>query len=95
MSNPNRVRSLIGVFAAANTFEFHRKDAKGYDFLTKAIIKLNGVNPQVAARIITPLIQFKKFDLERQALMRQSLENILAIDELSKDLYEKVTKALS
>ncbi|MCL1094253.1 aminopeptidase N [Shewanella kaireitica] len=95
MSNPNRVRSLIGVFAAANTFEFHRKDAKGYDFLTKAIIKLNKVNPQVAARIITPLIQFKKFDLERQALMRKSLESILAIDELSKDLYEKVTKALS
>lgn len=95
MSNPNRVRSLIGVFAAGNTFEFHRKDAKGYDFLTKAIIELNTVNPQVAARIITPLIQFKKFDLERQALMRQSLENILAIDELSKDLYEKVTKALS
>ncbi|MEZ9821302.1 aminopeptidase N [Shewanella sp. 10N.286.45.A1] len=95
MSNPNRVRSLIGVFAAANTFEFHRKDAKGYDFLTKAIIKLNKVNPQVAARIITPLIQFKKFDQQRQALMRKSLEDILAIDELSKDLYEKVTKALS
>jgi aminopeptidase N len=95
MSNPNRVRSLIGVFAAANTFEFHRKDAKGYEFLTKAIIKLNKVNPQVAARIITPLIQFKKFDLARQALMRKSLQEILAIDDLSKDLYEKVTKALS
>ena len=95
MSNPNRVRSLIGVFAATNTFEFHRKDAKGYDFLTKAIIKLNKVNPQVAARIITPLIQFKKFDQQRQTLMRKSLEDILAIDELSKDLYEKVTKALS
>ncbi|QQX82173.1 aminopeptidase N [Shewanella sp. KX20019] len=95
MSNPNRVRSLIGVFAAANTFEFHRKDAKGYEFLTKAIIKLNTVNPQVAARIITPLIQFKKFDLERQALMRRSLQEILAISDLSKDLYEKVTKALS
>ncbi|MFT5789443.1 MAG: aminopeptidase N [Shewanella sp.] len=95
MSNPNRVRSLIGIFAAVNTLEFHRKDAKGYEFLTKAIIKLNKVNPQVAARIITPLIQFKKFDLERQTLMRKSLQDILAIDELSKDLYEKVTKALS
>ncbi|MCL1048088.1 aminopeptidase N [Shewanella abyssi] len=95
LSNPNRVRSLIGVFAAANTFEFHRKDGQGYEFLTKAIIKLNTVNPQVAARIITPLIQFKKFDLERQALMRSSLQEILAINDLSKDLYEKVTKALS
>jgi len=95
LSNPNRVRSLVGVFAAANTFQFHRKDGKGYAFLTQVIIALNTVNPQVAARIITPLIQFKKFDLDRQALMRASLEAILAIDSLSKDLYEKVTKALS
>ncbi|WOT03783.1 aminopeptidase N [Shewanella youngdeokensis] len=95
MSNPNRVRSLIGVFAAANTFEFHRLNGKGYQFLTSAIIELNKVNPQVAARMITPLIQFKKFDLVRQDLMKASLQQILAIDDLSKDLYEKVTKALS
>lgn len=94
-NNPNRVRSLIGAFAAANTFEFHRNDGVGYQFLANAIIKLNSVNPQVAARIITPLIQFKKFDASRQTLMKQELQRILAVENLSKDLYEKVTKALA
>ncbi|ABZ76922.1 aminopeptidase N [Shewanella halifaxensis HAW-EB4] len=94
-NNPNRVRSLIGAFAAGNTFEFHRRDGQGYQFLTDAIIKLNKLNPQVAARIITPLIQFKKFDSQRQLLMRNELQRILATEELSKDLYEKVTKALA
>ncbi|MGS0680780.1 aminopeptidase N [Shewanella sp. 125m-7] len=94
-NNPNRVRSLIGTFAAGNTFEFHRLDGAGYRFLTDAIIKLNTLNPQVAARIITPLIQFKKFDATRQGLMKNELQRILCIDGLSKDLYEKVTKALA
>ncbi|MCL1137142.1 aminopeptidase N [Shewanella pneumatophori] len=94
-NNPNRVRSLIGIFAAANTFEFHRKDGLGYEFLADAIVKLNTLNPQVAARIITPLIQFKKFDSERQQLMTQQLNRILKVENLSKDLYEKVTKALA
>ncbi|WP_076413628.1 aminopeptidase N [Shewanella sp. UCD-KL12] len=94
-SNPNRVRSLIGSFAAANLVQFHKVDGSGYDFLTDAIIKLNKVNPQVAARIITPLIQFKKFDSVRQELMKASLQRILALPELSKDLFEKVSKALA
>jgi aminopeptidase N len=93
-SNPNRVRSLVGAFAAANIVQFHRRDGKGYDFLTETIIKLNKLNPQVAARLITPLIQFKKFDLHRQALIKASLERILSLPELSTDLYEKVSKTL-
>ncbi|MEC4724327.1 aminopeptidase N [Shewanella sp. D64] len=93
-SNPNRVRSLVGAFAAANIIQFHRHDGKGYNFLTETIIKLNKLNPQVAARLITPLIQFKKFDQHRQALMKSCLERILALPELSTDLYEKASKAL-
>ncbi|MCG9696496.1 aminopeptidase N [Shewanella sp. Isolate11] len=94
-SNPNRVRSLFGAFAALNTCVFHRQDGEGYQLLTEVIIKLNQLNPQVAARIITPLIQFKKFDQGRQQLMQASLQRILALPDLSKDLYEKVTKALA
>lgn len=94
-SNPNRVRSLFGAFSAANTEVFHRDDGAGYKLLTDVIVKLNTLNPQVAARIITPLIQFKKFDKSRQELMKASLESILNLPNLSKDLYEKVTKALA
>ncbi|WP_394205812.1 aminopeptidase N [Shewanella waksmanii] len=94
-SNPNRVRSLIGAFAAANTFEFHAEDGSGYQFLLSALEKLNTLNPQVAARIITPLIQFKKYDLSRQQKMRATLQALLDLDNLSKDLFEKVSKALA
>jgi aminopeptidase N len=94
-SNPNRVRSLIGAFAAANTYQFHRADGEGYRYLTKILVKLNKSNPQVASRMITPLIQFAKFDQHRQQLMKQYLAELKALPDLSKDLYEKVTKSLA
>ncbi|MCL1078485.1 aminopeptidase N [Parashewanella spongiae] len=93
--NPNRVRSLLGTFAAANIEQFHRADGRGYEFITETLKLLNGVNPQVAARIITPLIQFSKFDELRQAKIKHCLQGLLDLPNLSKDLYEKVSRALS
>ncbi|WP_198780149.1 aminopeptidase N [Shewanella putrefaciens] len=95
MSNPNRVRALIGSFAAGNIYQFHRADGKGYAFLTECLITLNKLNPQVAARMVTPLIQFGKFDKARQSQIRACLGQLLALPELSKDMYEKVSKALA
>ncbi|MCK7629487.1 aminopeptidase N [Shewanella sp. JNE10-2] len=95
MSNPNRVRSLIGSFAAGNIDQFHRADGKGYAFLTECLITLNQLNPQVAARMVTPLIQFSKFDLARQMHIKACLAQLLALPDLSKDMYEKVSKALA
>lgn len=95
MSNPNRVRALIGSFAAGNVYQFHRMDGKGYAFLTECLITLNQLNPQVAARMVTPLIQFGKFDKSRQLQMKACLTQLLALPELSKDMYEKVSKALA
>ncbi|MFQ6371070.1 aminopeptidase N [Shewanella sp. YIC-542] len=94
MGNPNRVRALLGTFAAANVAQFHRADGAGYRFMTEIIKQLNSSNPQVAARIITPLIQFGKLDAQRQQQIRQCLQQLLALPDLSRDLYEKVTKAL-
>ncbi|MGK0407916.1 MAG: aminopeptidase N [Shewanella psychromarinicola] len=93
-SNPNRIRSLIGAFVAANTYQFHRADGEGYRYLTKILVKLNKTNPQVASRMITPLIQFAKFDQQRQQLMKQCLVELKSLPDLSTDLYEKVTKSL-
>ncbi|WP_261925097.1 aminopeptidase N [Shewanella sp. NFH-SH190041] len=95
MQNPNRVRALIGSFAAGNTAQFHRKDGQGYQFLTDCLIELNKVNPQVAARIMIPLIQFSKFDATRQQQMKACLAQLQAMPDLARDLYEKVEKALA
>ncbi|MFO6425391.1 aminopeptidase N [Motilimonas sp. KMU-193] len=94
IKNPNRTRSLIGSFVAANTAIFHAKDGSGYAFLGDILLQLNKINPQVAARLITPLIQFKQLDQGRQELMIAQLKRLLAEPELANDLFEKVTRGL-
>ncbi len=95
MSNPNRVRSLVGAFASANPSAFHAADGSGYRFLTRMLTDLNKRNPQIAARMIEPLIRLKRYDGKRQQLMREALEQLKSLDDLSGDLYEKITKALA
>lgn len=95
LKNPNRVRALIGTFAGANPVAFHAKDGSGYRFLGMILRRLNSINPQVAARIITPLIQFKRLDEERISLIRAELQQLAVLPELSRDLAEKVNRALA
>ncbi|RLM23044.1 aminopeptidase N [Brenneria alni] len=94
LNNPNRLRALIGAFTASNPSAFHAEDGSGYRFLTDVLIDLNTRNPQVAARLIEPLIRLKRYDAKRQALMRQALEQLKTLENLSGDLFEKISKAL-
>ncbi|MGG7053872.1 aminopeptidase N C-terminal domain-containing protein, partial [Salmonella enterica subsp. enterica] len=70
MSNPNRVRSLIGAFAGSNPAAFQAQDGSGYQFLVEMLTDLNSRNPQVASRLIEPLIRLKRYDEKRQEKMR-------------------------
>ncbi|TNZ94238.1 aminopeptidase N [Vibrio parahaemolyticus] len=94
LKNPNRTRSLIGSFLAANPVRFHDKSGSGYQFAGEILRQLNDSNPQVASRMIDPLLKFRKYDKARQAMIRAELEKLKAMDNLAKDLFEKVTKAL-
>jgi aminopeptidase N len=94
MLNPNRVRSLIAAFVSGNPVHFHEKTGKGYQFLFNAIKKLNGTNPQIAARLVAPLGQWRRYDAHRQSLMTKKLEEILKIPDLSTDVYEMANKSL-
>ncbi|EJG2011084.1 aminopeptidase N [Vibrio parahaemolyticus] len=94
LKNPNRTRSLIGSFLAANPVRFHDKSGSGYQFAGEILHQLNDSNPQVASRMIDPLLKFRKYDEARQAMIRAELEKLKAMDNLAKDLFEKVTKAL-
>lgn len=95
LTNPNRIRSLIGAFVNNNPVAFHAQDGSGYQFLVEILTELNQKNPQVAARLIDPLIRLKRYDEKRQEQMRQALNALLKIEHLSKDLYEKISKALA
>ncbi|RDE25242.1 aminopeptidase N [Motiliproteus coralliicola] len=94
LTNPNRVRALIGAFCGQNAVQFHRADGEGYRFLADQVIALDKLNPQIASRLLTPLTRWKRYDSRRQALMRAQLERIMA-GELSKDSYEIVSKSLA
>ena len=94
MSNPNRIRSLVGAFTAGNPVNFHAEDSSGYQFLFEILVDLNTRNPQVASRLIEPLIRLKRYDAKRQSSMRAVLEQLKGLENLSGDLFEKVTKAL-
>lgn len=95
LKNPNRARALLGAFAMSNPRYFHCKTGRGYQFLADNIAKLNDINPQVASRLLTPLIQFKSFDQITQNLMKAELKKLNALPKLSKDLQEKLDAALS
>ncbi len=94
LANPNRARALYAAFGA-NQWAFNRKDGKGYRLMADAIIALDKLNPQTAARFVPPLGRWKRFDAERGALMRAELERIAATPDLSKDVLEQATKSLA
>lgn len=93
-NNPNRVRSLVGGFCSQNPKAFHAIDGSGYRFLVDILIKLNESNPQLASRLIEPLIKLSRYDNQRQTLMKRGLERLRGLDNLARDLYEKIEKAL-
>ncbi|MBO0334701.1 aminopeptidase N [Sneathiella sp. CAU 1612] len=94
LRNPNRLRSLIGAFASGNPVYFHDKSGDGYRILSGVIAALNKTNPQIAARLVAPLGQWRRYDKDRQDLMVTELEKILKLPDLSDHVYEMANKSL-
>lgn len=95
MKTPNRVRALIGAFSQSNAVHFHAKNGQGYQFLTDQVLELNNFNPQIASRMVTGLAQWRRYDVDRQNLMKQQLQRIVGTEHLSKDVYEIASKSLA
>ncbi|MGD8430053.1 MAG: aminopeptidase N, partial [Ectothiorhodospiraceae bacterium] len=93
-NNPNRVRALLGAFAQGNPARFHDASGAGYNLLTEHVMELDRINPQLAARLVTPLSRWRRYDEARGKLMKASLERIRARRGLSNDVYEIVSKSL-
>lgn len=91
---PNKVRALIGAFCQSNQLRFHAADGSGYAFLADRVLELNRINPQVAARLVGALGQWRRFDVGRQTLMRAALDRIAGSEGLSPDVYEIASKSL-
>ncbi|MDD2542085.1 MAG: aminopeptidase N, partial [Desulfuromonadaceae bacterium] len=94
LTNPNRFRSLVGVFSQRNQVRFHDPDGAGYRFLVDQLLRLIPVNPQVSARLLAPLTTWRRFEETRRVQMQQQLQRVQAVPDLPRDVYEVVTKSL-
>ena len=93
--NPNKIRAVVGTFCNQNPVGFHTADGSGYEFLADWVIRLNDQNPQIGARLLAPLTRWQRYDAGRQGRMLAALERIAAVEGLSRDIYEVVSKSLA
>jgi aminopeptidase N len=91
---PNRFRALVSTFANANPFRFHDESGVGYRFLADQILRVDSYNPGLAARLVSPLGDFRRYREDLADLMRVELTRIAATPTLSKNVRELVGKTL-
>jgi aminopeptidase N len=92
--NPNRFRSVVGALAT-NAAGFHDPTGASYRLLADALLRLDPMNPQTAARMSGAFETWRRYDAGRQALIRGELERMLAAPGLSRDLTEMASRMLN
>ncbi len=91
--NPNQIRALISAFASRNPSQFHQTSGDGYRLLAKEVLRVDGFNPQIASRLVSPLTAFSRYSAHHRSQMLEQLE-WLSQQSLSPDLSEVVGKSL-
>ena len=94
ISNPNRVRSLIGSFAQANQTQFHRPDGAGHEFVVEAVLALDARNPQVASRLLSAFRSWRALEPIRRASAERALKRVIDTTGLSPDVSDIATRSL-
>ena len=94
MTNPNRIRALIGSFAQANNTQFNRIDGKGYDFVADIVLALDSKNPQVAARLTGAFRSWRALEPRRRERAERTLRRVAAAQNLSRDVADIVARTL-
>ena len=95
LRNPNRARSLIFSYCSANPAAFHRGDAAGYVYWSEQVLALDAINPQVAARLSRAMDRWNRLAEPYRSAARVAIERVAAKSDLSNDVREVVTRALS
>ncbi|MFA6964807.1 aminopeptidase N [Bosea sp. (in: a-proteobacteria)] len=94
LGNPNRVRALIGGFAA-NLTQFNRPDGEGYAFVADMVVALDRTNPQVASRLLGSFKSWRMLEPARKALAEQKLAMVAQTPGLSRDVADIAERALA
>jgi aminopeptidase N len=94
LTNPNKVRALVGVFCSSNHARFHDDSGAGYRFLTEQVLRLDPINPQIAAKLLVPFTSYSRYTKKLKAMMGEQLQVIHSQKGLSADVYEIIEKCL-
>ena len=94
-TNPNRLRSLIATFAGANPSAFNTASGAGYELVAGVVGKMDKINPQVAARLLTSFRSFRSLEGNRRKLAEQALKALANTGELSRDVEDILGRTLS
>ena len=92
-TNPNKIRAVLRSFAA-NLGHFHRPDGAGYDFVGDAVLRLNEINPQIAAGMVGSFSQTGLLDPARLERMRGVLEGLAHAPGMKDKVLEQLTRIL-
>ena len=95
ITNPNRIRALIGSFAQANHTQFNRGDGAGYAFVADFVLALDPKNPQVAARLMGAFRSWRALEAQRRGKAEAALRRVAAAQALSPDLHDIVARTLA
>ena len=94
LTAPNKVRALIGTFAAGNPVQFNRPDGAAYAFVVDQVLALDRINPQIAARMLGAFRSWRTLEAGRRGLARKALQRLARAKNLSSDVQEIVSKML-
>jgi aminopeptidase N len=94
-ANPNRVRALIHAFALANQKEFNRADGAGYDFIVDTVLALDPKNPQLAARLVSAVKNWRMLEPVRRERAEAALRRVATAPSLSPDVDDIVRRTLA
>jgi aminopeptidase N len=95
LTNPNRVRALVGTFAQSNPTQFNRTDGAGYDFVVETVLALDDKNPQVAARLLSAFKSWRMLEPSRRKLAEVALRRVGAVTTLSRDVSDILQRTLA
>jgi aminopeptidase N len=95
MTNPNRLRALIGMFASGNPTQFNRADGAGYRLVGDVVLDLDRTNPQVAARLLSAFKSWRVLEPARRRKAESELRRIAGREGLSRDVSDIVQRSLA
>lgn len=90
-SNPNKLYSLVRAFGA-NPKLFNT--AHGYQWLASEILRIDKFNSGVAGRVAGCFAAINSFSDDYKKIAKPILQTIVDTPELSKDVYELISKTL-